>query len=71
MSVPRLLLLSSEFPPGPGGIGTHAYQLAHHLSGRGWAVAVAASQGYAPPAERDAFNRRQPFICLLYTSRCV
>ena len=69
MSVPRLLLLSSEFPPGPGGIGTHAYQLAHHLSGRGWAVAVAASQGYAPPAERDAFNRRQPFIVLPLAER--
>ena len=69
MSVPRLLLLSSEFPPGPGGIGTHAYQLAHHLSDRGWAVAVAASQGYAPPAERDAFNRRQPFIVLPLAER--
>ena len=69
MSVPRLLLLSSEFPPGPGGIGTHAYQLAHHLSGRGWAVAVAVSQGYAPPAERDAFNRRQPFIVLPLAER--
>ena len=31
-SAPRLLLLSSEFPPGPGGIGSHAYQLARHLT---------------------------------------
>ena len=35
-AAPRLLLLSSEFPPGPGGIGMHAYQLARHLAARGW-----------------------------------
>ncbi len=58
---PRLLLLSSEFPPGPGGIGAHAWQLARHLTARGWAVVVAAPQAYVPAAARDAFNRRQPF----------
>lgn len=31
----RLLLLSSEFPPGPGGIGTHAFHLASQLAYRG------------------------------------
>ena len=41
---PRLLLLSSEFPPGPGGIGTHAYQLARQLTARGWAVTVVTAQ---------------------------
>ncbi len=57
----RLLLLSSEFPPGPGGIGTHAYQLARHLTRRGWAVHVVTPQAYASTTERDAFNNRQPF----------
>ena len=60
-ATPRLLLLSSEFPPGPGGIGTHAWQLARHLTGRGWAVRVVTPQAYVPAETRDAFNRRQPF----------
>jgi phosphatidyl-myo-inositol dimannoside synthase len=57
----RLLFLSSEFPPGPGGIGTHAFQLAHHLSRLGWEVYVITSQAYVNPMAREDFNRRQPF----------
>ena len=47
-AAPRLLLLSSEFPPGPGGIGTHAYQLARHLTAPGGAVTVVPAQEDAP-----------------------
>lgn len=68
-AAPRLLLLSSEFPPGPGGIGAHAYQLARHLTARGWAVAVAAPQPYVAAATRDAFNRRQPFAVVPLAGR--
>ena len=68
-AAPRLLLLSSEFPPGPGGIGTHAYQLARHLTARGWVVTVVTAQEYAPPAARAAFNRRQPFAVVPLTGR--
>ena len=57
----RLLLLSSEFPPGPGGIGTHAHQLASQLQDRGWTVSVVCSQDYAPSEQIEAFNARQPF----------
>ena len=57
----RLLLLSSEFPPGPGGIGTHACQLARHLTRLGWGVRVLSPQSYVAVETRDAFNRRQPF----------
>ena len=58
---PRLILLSSEFPPGPGGIGTHAYQLARHLTRLGWDVGVLSPQSYATAEAVAAFNRRQPF----------
>ncbi len=58
---PRLLLLSTEFPPGPGGIGTHAYQLARRLHDLGWAVEVVSPQPYVPETERDAFNAAQRF----------
>ncbi len=60
-SSPSLLLLSSEFPPGPGGIGVHAYQLARHLCRLGWDVSVLSPQEYVGAAERDTFNRQQPF----------
>ena len=59
---PRALLFSSEFPPGPGGIGQHAYQLVRHLTHMGWKIGVLSPQPYVPAAERDAFNRRQPFV---------
>ena len=57
----RVLVLSSEFPPGPGGIGTHAHQLALQLGRRGWDVTVAASQELATETEIQAFNAAAPF----------
>jgi glycosyltransferase involved in cell wall biosynthesis len=36
----KLILLSSEFPPGPGGIGDHAYNLAEQLVNNGFKVTV-------------------------------
>jgi phosphatidyl-myo-inositol dimannoside synthase len=57
----RLLSLSSEFPPGPGGIGTHAYQVALQLHTLGWEVTVISPQDYAPEGEIEAFNSSQPF----------
>lgn len=57
----KLLILSTEFPPGPGGIGTHAYQLACHLTEMGWDVRVLASQDYVSDAETAHFNSQQPF----------
>ena len=57
----RLLLFSTEFPPGPGGIGTHAYQLAHQLTRLGWQVLVLSPQDYASNEEIKAFNQAQPF----------
>jgi phosphatidyl-myo-inositol dimannoside synthase len=57
----RLLILTSEFPPGPGGIGTHAYQLAHNLCATGWEVTVITPQDYAAEGEIMAFSLRQSF----------
>jgi len=60
----RLLILSTEFPPGPGGIGTHAYQLASQMQQLGWAVTVVARQDYVSAAEARAFNAQQPFAVI-------
>ncbi len=58
----RVLILSSEFPPGPGGIGTHAWQLARHLrDDHGWEVAVISRQDYVSGDEAAAFNAAQSF----------
>ncbi|PYR51021.1 MAG: hypothetical protein DMF89_07300 [Acidobacteria bacterium] len=57
----RLLITSSEFPPGPGGIGTHAFQIARHLARLGWEVRVATCQDYAEREEIRSFNVHQPF----------
>jgi phosphatidylinositol alpha-1,6-mannosyltransferase len=51
------MLLASEFPPGPGGIGTHAYELARGLRGLGWEPTVLAPQHYARAEEVAEFNR--------------
>lgn len=58
---PRIAVFSVEFPPGPGGIGTHAFQLARHLSSRGWDVSVVTPQDHASNDDISAFNRRLPF----------
>lgn len=36
----KILLITSEFPPLPGGIGNHAYMLANHLQKEGYAITV-------------------------------
>lgn len=53
--------MTSEFPPGPGGIGTHAHQLALGLQRLGWEPLVLASQDYAADQDVAAFNASQPF----------
>lgn len=59
--MPRLLILASEFPPGPGGIGTHAYYLARHLSRLGWYVTAVTVQDYVSNKEAQDFNAQQDF----------
>ncbi|MFC1878373.1 glycosyltransferase family 4 protein [Chloroflexota bacterium] len=57
----KILYFSTEFPPGPGGIGTHIYQVASHLTRLGWRGPVLTLQDYATPDEIQAFNRQLPF----------
>ena len=40
MSYKNILMITSEFPPGPGGIGSHAYNLAKNLEKNGKKVTV-------------------------------
>ncbi len=59
--MPKILVVSSEFPPGPGGIGQHAYQLASGLAKLGWEVRVLSRQDYATEQEIEAWVRDLPF----------
>ncbi|HEY4378534.1 MAG TPA: glycosyltransferase [Acidimicrobiales bacterium] len=52
----RVLVVSSELPPGPGGIGAHAMAVARVLAGQGRDVAILASQHYTDDATRQAYN---------------
>lgn len=57
----RLFLLSIEFPPGPGGLGTLAYQIAWHLAKAGWEVVVSTPQDHVDSLTIERFNMAQPF----------
>jgi phosphatidylinositol alpha-1,6-mannosyltransferase len=59
--VKRLLIFSTEFRPGVGGLGTHAYQLAKNFHAIGWEVCVLTNQNYVSDSEIETFNQEQPF----------
>lgn len=61
MKAPRVLIVATEFPPGPGGIGTHASEAARWLKEYGWQVRVRACQDYAGREEAERFRRRAGF----------
>lgn len=56
-----VLFITSEFPPGPGGIGTQAYQLSDRLHKLGWNMNIVASQDYVTVEDVEKFNSRLPF----------
>lgn len=56
-----VLIVSSEFPPGPGGIGNHAFSLASALHKSGRRVSVISNGDYADGGNIDSFDAAQPF----------
>jgi len=56
-----LLLVSTEFPPGPGGIGTHAWEAARRLAAAGWQVRVRTVQDYEGREKAEEFARGAGF----------
>ena len=53
----KLLLISSEYPPGPGGIGHHAYSLTMALSRQGHEVVVLTVTDFATEDQIRAFDQ--------------
>ncbi len=59
----KVLLISSEFPPGPGGIGNHAYNLAYFLGSQAnIQLTVVCSSNHSNKAENEIFDAKQPFV---------
>jgi phosphatidylinositol alpha-1,6-mannosyltransferase len=50
----KILLISSEFPPGPGGIGRHAFSLIKALRGT-HSLSVISNQDWAEEDEKNRF----------------
>jgi phosphatidylinositol alpha-1,6-mannosyltransferase len=58
----RILLISSEFPPGPGGIGHHAFFLANQLSNNpNVTIEILAPADYTTESARFNFDNNQSF----------
>lgn len=57
----HILIVSSEFPPQPGGIGTHAYHLARSFSEKGYKISVITDQRSFSGTEEVAFDAALPF----------
>ncbi len=62
----RILLLSVEFPPGPGGMGIYAYQIASYLNRSSWEVTVCSPQAHARLDEIQRFNAAQSFTTVTF-----
>ncbi|MCX7549381.1 glycosyltransferase family 4 protein [Xanthomarina sp. F2636L] len=57
----RILIVTSEFPPQPGGIGNHAYYLSLYLAKNGFEVSVIADQRDVDNEEEKRFDKALPF----------
>ncbi|MGJ8593520.1 MAG: glycosyltransferase family 4 protein [Aquaticitalea sp.] len=57
----RILIITSEFPPQPGGIGNHAYHLAFYLTKRDYKVSVIADQRSLESDNEVVFDAALPF----------
>lgn len=59
-SAQRILVVASELPPGPGGIGSHAYAVATGLHDLGREALLVGCQHYVDATTREQFNARSP-----------
>jgi len=57
----KIALITSEFPPEPGGIGNHAYNLAKYFSNEGFEVSVISDHRLKDPQKEIEFDSKQNF----------
>jgi glycosyltransferase involved in cell wall biosynthesis len=61
MNFKKILIVTSEFPPQPGGIGNHAYNLALNLVKSKYEVHVLCDTRGLDGREEQEFDKNQPF----------
>lgn len=59
--MPKILIITSEFPPQPGGIGNHAYHLARGLQENGFEVRLLCDTRSANGEAEKIFDKNLPF----------
>jgi glycosyltransferase involved in cell wall biosynthesis len=57
----NILLITTEFPPGPGGIGNHGYNLAKYLSLNEYKVIVLTASDFTDEKSEISFDEKQNF----------
>jgi phosphatidylinositol alpha-1,6-mannosyltransferase len=58
----KILLVTSEFPPGPGGIGHHAWFLAKEFAKKEWIhIEILCPKDYASESDILKFDEESPF----------
>ena len=57
----NVLIITSEFPPEPGGIGNHAYNIAKQLSMNNYTVTVVCDQRSKISNEKSLFDLNESF----------
>ena len=57
----KILVISSEFPPGPGGIGSHAFNLSNELSKRGYKIIINTKSDYVNREQEVQFDIKCPY----------
>ena len=62
----EILIVATEFPPGPGGIGSHAFSMARALCTKGYRVTVVAPADYVTKEEVVEFDSSQEFTIVRY-----
>ena len=57
----KILIISSEFPPGPGGIGSQAFDISSQLHKRGYQIIVNTKSDYANENQENMFDLECPY----------
>lgn len=57
----NILVLTTEFPPGPGGIGNHGFNLSRFLSKAGFRMTVITTSDYTDEESERIFDGQQNF----------
>jgi glycosyltransferase involved in cell wall biosynthesis len=57
----KTLMIATEFPPGPGGIGNHAFNLAKYLRLNDFDVSVLTVSDFTDTEQENGFDRKQKF----------